>query len=159
MWIFANEVNALQTSEQTSTCCKVAKSAKSKRRQYAWLPAMVVAILPKCPFCIMAYSGAISMCSGNNLYPHAGSYMSYVTLLLALVVLIGIAFNFKDNRTWTALAIAIIGITLVYLSQFIFISAIYYYLGVSLLFFGIWYNGSFFYFYRRYLKNWFPGGA
>ena len=140
----------MQISEKSSTCCKV---AKSKQRQYTWLPAVLIAVLPKCPFCVMAYSGAVSMCSGNNFYPHAGSNMSYISLFLASIILLGIVLNYKGQNTLIALTLAILGIGLVYISQFIFLSALYYYLGAGLLFFGIWYNGSFNYFYRRYFRK------
>ena len=141
----------LQISKAHSSCCKSAKSVPNKQYKYAWLPAIVVAILPKCPFCVMAYSGAITMCSGNSLYPNESTYMSYITMLLALVVLIGILFNFRGGRTKIALLIAISGLSFVFISQFIIPSSLYYYIGVLLLFFGIWYNGSFFYFYRKLL--------
>lgn len=101
----------------------------------------------------MAYTGAISMCSGNNLYPNAGSYFSYITLALAFVVLAGIALNRKGKKTRTALLIALIGCLLVLTSQFLFLSSAIYYIGTVLLFWGIWYNGSFSYFYKRYFSK------
>lgn len=130
--------------EKVSKCCKTAPPRSGKKVQSSWLPAILVAILPKCPFCIMAYSGAVTMCSGNNLYPHAGSYMSYITLLLALIIIIGIGFNFKGRRTYWALATSGLGMMLILLSQFIFLSSFWYYFGSSLLFLGIWLNGSLF---------------
>jgi hypothetical protein len=97
----------------------------------------------------MAYSGAVTMCSGNSLYPHSGSYMSYITLLLALLIMIGIGFNFKGQRTYLALGITGLGMTLIFVSQFILLSSFWYYFGSSLLFVGIWFNGSLFYFLSK----------
>lgn len=119
----------------------------------SWLPAIVVALLPKCPFCIMAYSGAISMCSGNTIYPNAGGYSAYITLCIASLVILSILLNNKGQRSVVASLIATAGIISIGASQFLYLGAVSYYLGVVLLFFGIWYNGSFFYFYRKYIQN------
>jgi len=132
--------------------CHQSKSCASttRKRNYSWLPAIVVAILPKCPFCIMAYSGAMTMCSGKMLYPHADTTASYLTIGIALFVLLSMFFNYKGRKTQVALTIAGLGVLMLLLGQFYFISMMNYYLGVLLLFFGIWYNGSFFHFYRKY---------
>ena len=132
------------------TCNSHKCSSSKKRFDASWVPAIVVAILPKCPFCIMAYSGAISMCSGRDLYPNLGNFSSYALIFLASLVLLGIALNRKGRRTWIALAIAALGIAFITIGQFYLVSALNYYIGVVLLFFGIWYNGSFLYFYNKY---------
>lgn len=134
---------------QKNTAC----AGSFKKRNYTWIPAILVAILPKCPFCVMAYTGAVSMCSGNMLYPNANSTSSYIMLAIALLVLLSIAFNFNGKKTWIALLIATLGIALMLIGQFYFISMTNYYLGVLLLFFGIWYNGSFFHFYKKYITT------
>lgn len=130
--------------------CHNTKCNAKKKRSYSWLPAVVVAILPKCPFCIMAYSGAVTMCSGMK-YPHAGSFSAYLSLGLAAIVLLGILLNRRGRKTWRAFGLASLGILTLLVGQFFIISATNYYLGVGLLFFGIWYNGSFTYFLRKFL--------
>jgi len=134
-----------------------ASSSKScspcrKRRSYSWMPAILVAILPKCPFCIMAYSGAITMCSGN-MYPNIGGWSSYLTMGLAIMVIIGILFNYKGTKSLIAASISLIGIAFLVSSQFYSIGQTNYYIGVFFIFFGIWFNGSFFYFYHRYFNS------
>lgn len=146
----------LEKTEKITSCCRTNQAPKKRRLQSSWLPAFLVAILPKCPFCIMAYSGAVTMCSGNNLYPHAGSYMSYITTLLALLILIGIGFNYKGRRTLIALSIALSGISLIAISQFYWLSTVSYYLGSGLLFLSIWYNGSLLYFVNRFKTRFSP---
>ena len=131
--------------------CKPCRSRN--RSSYSWLPAIVVAILPKCPFCVMAYSGAISMCSGNNLYPNAGGIMSYVTIGLALLTLLSILLNQRGRRTWIATAITLLGIGLLLLSQFYSMSSSLYYVAVFIIFFGVWYNGSFLHFYSKITRE------
>ena len=129
-------------------------SCKKKRWQrLTWLPALAVAILPKCPFCIMAYAGAIPLCGGNTVYPNAGNFSLYLTGGFALVVLLGILLNNKGTRTFTAGLIAAVGICCIVTGQLIWISMPLYYLGTGILFFGIWYNGSYAYFKRTYFPS------
>lgn len=130
-----------------------AKPAKDRTAAFPILSGLLIALLPKCPFCIMAYSGAMSLCSGKMLFPNANTYSGYVIIGLALVVLLGIMLNFKGKRTWMAGAITSVGIILLIISQFYSISEQLYYVAVGFLFFGIWYNGSFQYFYRKYFQN------
>lgn len=120
-----------------------------KRMSFSWVPAVVVAVLPKCPFCIMAYTGAMSLCSGTMLYPNANSWTAYLILGIAALVLAGIAYNYKGNKTWLALVLATTGMIALVVGQFYLISQTIYYLGVGLLFFGIWVNGSLFHFYPK----------
>jgi len=120
------------------------------KKNISWLPAFIIAILPKCPFCIMAYSGAMSLCSGRTLYPNAGTSSSYLIVGLSILVLASIAFNHKGRKTSIAIFLSLLGIISLISSQFIFINQVPYYIGVGLLFFGIWYNGSFSFFYRKY---------
>ncbi len=129
------------------------RASKKKSSAYSWLPAILIAILPKCPFCIMAYSGAMSLCSGKMLYPHANSSAGYIIVGIALIVLLGIVFNFRGRRTWIAATIAGLGICLLAISQFYYISEVLYYVAVVLLFFGVWFNGSFYYFYDRFINR------
>lgn len=137
-----------------SNCANHRKcKSKKKNNLIPWLPTFAIAILPKCPFCIMAYSGAMSLCSGKMFYPHANSYSSYLIIGLSLFTLIGIALNYKKKRTRVAILIALIGISLLIISQFFLMSNGLYYVGTALLFFGIWYNGSFNFFYRKYLAG------
>ncbi len=134
---------------QVKGCQKGSCNSVTKKRNYSWLPAVIVAVLPKCPFCVMAYSGAVTMCSGMK-YPNIGSWNAYFSLGLAAFVLLSILLNRRGLRTWIALAITSLGILLLFTSQFMIISMSNYYLGVTLLFFGIWYNGSFIYFFKRF---------
>ena len=117
--------------------------------EWSWLPAFFVAILPKCHFCVMAYAGAVSLCSGNKIYPNSGSSSIYITVGLAVIVLAGILMNYKGKRTWFSALIALCGVYFLAVSQLWWMSMTLYYFGVAILFFGIWYNGSFAYFQRK----------
>lgn len=125
-------------------------SAKKQTNWVSWLPGIIIAILPKCPFCLMAYSGAVTLCSGNTLYPNVGGYSAYITVGLSLFILIVIVSNYKGKRTLQSLLITTVGVCILLISQFLYINSSLYYLAVCVLLFGIWYNGSFFYFYKKY---------
>jgi len=138
------------TTEKTTKYCN-----KACKRRYiaAWMPAFLVAILPKCPFCVMAYSGAVSLCSGKMLFPNSGSSSSVIILCLSALVILGITLNHRDGRTSIAFLLSCIGVALIAYAQFVDLSQAVYYLGVFLLFFAIWVNGSFLYFYKNYFKH------
>jgi len=126
---------------------------KRNKNYISWLPAIFIAILPKCPFCIMAYSGAMSMCSGKMFFPNADSYSSYIILALSLLILLSILLNHKGTKTWIAASIVLVGISLLTLSQYLLMSEPLYYLASFVLFFGIWYNGSFAFFFNKYFRK------
>ncbi len=133
--------------------CKNQCQNVSIKKFPSWLPALFIAIIPKCPFCIMAYSGAITLCSGTKMYPHADTTFSYISIGLAAFVMLSILLNYKGNKTRYALTFTCIGMLLLVLSQFYWISEYLYYTGVGFLFFGIWYNGSFNFFYQKYMAR------
>jgi len=145
-----------QTLENPTLAKNVSQCSKcrgAKKYNFSWLPAIIIAFLPKCPLCIMAYSGAVSMCTGTKYFPNADVYSGYIIVSLSLVVLLGIFLNRKGLRTWIAASIASVGILLLTISQFIYLSESLYYLASATLFFGIWFNGSFGYFYKKYFKH------
>lgn len=101
----------------------------------------------------MAYSGAMTMCSGKKLYPDNDIAFSILMIALAIVVFAGIALNRRGRRTRAAMIIAFTGALLIFVSQFIQISEVIYYTGCSLLLFGVWVNGSFLHFFQRMRKR------
>lgn len=119
----------------------------------SWLPAIFIAIIPKCPFCIMAYSGAITLCSGTKMYPHIDSTTSYISIGLSAFVILSILLNYRGSKTIHALFYTSMGMFFLMMSQFYWISEFLYYVGVGFLFFGIWYNGSFSFFYKKYMNS------
>ena len=134
--------------------CHTHKGCKKNRfSQLSWLPAVFIAILPKCPFCIMAYSGAVSMCSGKMLFPNADTYSGYIIIGLSLLILLSILLNHKGRQTWIAAGIVSVGISLLVCSQYVYMSEPLYFLASFALFFGIWYNGSFKFFYNKFFNK------
>lgn len=101
----------------------------------------------------MAYSGAITLCSGRSIFPHAGNYAAYLILGVGLLVMLGIVLNQRGKRTWVAALLAGLGLLSLLLSQLVFYSPTLYTVGSLLLLFGVWYNGSFWYFYHRIFQQ------
>ncbi len=118
-----------------------------------WISSLAVALLPKCPFCIMAYTGAITMCSGSTIYPNQGSSAIYISLGLSTLIFFSLLLNYRDQRTHYALVICTIAICFVLLSQHILHDQILYFLGSGLLIFSIWLNGSFLYVFNKFIKR------
>ena len=108
---------------------------------------LLIALLPKCPFCVFAYSSAIVMCSSSQSEALSARPLPFV---MALLVMIFILLNFRGNRTWIASGMAGLGSIAILLATFstIPITAVFY-LGAFLLFVGIWINGSLSYFIRK----------
>ena len=100
----------------------------------------------------MAYSGAMSLCSGKMLYPNAGNDSILFIAALAILVLAGIIFNYKGRRTIYSVIIALVGITLLLLSQLYWYSEPAYYLSVAIIVLAIWNNGSLHH-VLKYLEN------
>ncbi len=138
---------------QADTCKHHSACRKKEKTYISWLPAIFIAILPKCPFCIMAYSGAMSMCSGKMFSPNADAYSGYIIIGLSLLILFSILLNHKGTKTWIAAFIVLIGIGLLTMSQYQTMSESLYYVASFLLFFGIWFNGSFTFFYKRFFES------
>ena len=132
------------------------KKERSRRITSSWLSmlgAFFIALLPKCPFCILAYSSAITLCSGKTLYCHDPAWSSYISIFLALFTLIIVLYNYKGTKTLIAASLVVIG------SCFLFISEMYtgelshYYIGTSFLMGGVWLNANLMYFYRKYISK------
>jgi len=103
---------------------------------------VVLIILPKCPICIMAYSSAITICGGPDMYLMSNNWVSYVPLVLALFINLMFLFNWRGQRTLYALTIALVGFILISLTHQLVLSSGFYNLGAALLLMSIWLNSS-----------------
>ena len=139
--------------EQAKLCgCKAKDSRKERNSISPLLTGIVIALIPKCPYCILAYSSAITMCSGSKMYMQSPGFSSMILLGLAFLTLLFIVLNYRDKRTILAIAFVCAGSLLMLACQFYTFNMNHYYLGTFLLLFGVWVNASFKYFYRQWLK-------
>ena len=83
------------------------------------LGGVVIAVLPKCPFCLLAYSSAVTMCSGATLNDHSPQWISLISIGLALLVIYSLIRNYRGDRTAFALILAVLGTGLVAYSELI----------------------------------------
>lgn len=134
------------------SACRPCKTKRPIKNGTSWLSALLIIVIPKCPFCVLAYSSAITMCGTSSLYLTENNWVSFLPVLLGGVIVTMIALNFRDNRTIWALGISSIGLLLIIGSHQLVIDSQYYHLGTFLLFFSILLNGSLFSLLKK-LKN------
>ena len=123
------------------TSCKSSEKPNVVERS-SWLSAFLVIIIPKCPFCVMAYTSAITMCGGTDMYFTENNWVSYIPVLLGAVIIALLIANYRGARTIYALSIAALGLVLIMLTHQVIIEASYYTYGTILLILAIWMNGS-----------------
>ena len=135
-------------SSDTKNNCQpcAGKDLAAKRKQRAgFLTGIVLAVLPKCPFCVMAYSSAVMLCT-EGAGMHSGIFSStnilIITILFCAIALASILFNYRDQRSAYAFLLGAIGSTIIILSITITMNLAWYYAGIALLFAGIWLNAS-----------------
>jgi len=134
---------------ETQNCRYKMKLSHSKG---SWLSLLLIAILPKCPFCVMAYSGAVTLCSGK-MYPNAHTESVYFLLILGLVITVSILLNYRGRRTLVSLSLVLIGVASMMLSQVVWYSEVGYYYSVLLIFIAIWNNGSLHYLINKFSNH------
>lgn len=136
---------------EKTTCCKTKpvaalKRTPSKRNGFlSFLSTALIIVLPKCPFCIAAYSGALFMFYEVDAAALAPVYV-HLKPLLGMLVTATIAMNYKGRKSRIALAIVLVSMLFLLPAWVIY----------SAFFAGAWYNGNFEYFYR-FLKKASPG--
>ncbi len=132
------------------SCKKCSDSGKRvKATGSSWVSAVLIIIIPKCPFCIMAYSSAITMCGGPDMYMQGNNWVSYIPIFLAVFIIVMLLLNYRDVRTKYAIAMAFIGLIFVLLTHQTILTSTFYYYGTVLLMFSIWLNGSLFSLLRK----------
>ena len=125
-----------------SNCNCYSSKKINKASSASVLSTFLLIILPKCPFCVMAYSSAITICGGPDMYLTSNNWVSYVPLVLALFINLMLLLNWRGERTVNALIVAMIGFTFLLLTHQLILSSGFYNLGAVLLLLGIWLNGS-----------------
>jgi len=133
--------------------CSVEQKSNLPRSRASWLGMVMMLVLPKCPFCVLAYSSTLVMCGRDMTATSIRHHQSPLTIafsaLLCLTVLFSIVLNNRDSRTIWSFFTALIGSVVVMVSSLYSGGEILYYSGVILVFLGVWMNGSLLYVLRR----------
>ena len=136
-----------------TACCKskplltIEKKPSKKGGFLSFISAALIILLPKCPFCIAAYSGAFMMfyeVDSASLAP----IFTHLKPLLGLFVLTSILLNFKGRKSKVAVVITSIAFSLLLLEVYLNFHVIPTWIIYLGFFFGAWYNGNFVHFYR-----------
>ncbi len=136
--------------------CAAEKSKAKVSKKAGLFTGLLLVLLPKCPLCIIAYSSTIMLCGKETSIISTGIQSSLlstgITIFFCLVILASLFFNYRDDRSKYALALAFTGSILLVASTIWAIGPIMYYTGTAIIFAGVWLNGSMFYVLNK-LKN------
>lgn len=117
-----------------------------KKKNYHFFAGILLAILPKCPFCVMAYSGTVFLCGKDKLiensYHHTSLLSISLTAFFCSLIIVGLLLNFRGIRTKYALALAGFGIMMMMYPMMSSGGQQLYYSGVTIVFIAVWLNGS-----------------
>ena len=130
--------------------CKKGKPVSGSENKAGLLSTILLIVLPKCPFCVMAFSSTFILCGNSGgVSEQIHSYLSPITILitsiLCLIVLLSVAFNYRDSRTKCAFILALAGSLLVLYSVCVGGGKSVYFSGAFFIFIGVWLNASLLY--------------
>lgn len=132
----------LRTHVQSCGCKRQEK--QRKRQRMSFLLTLIVAILPKCPFCAFGYSSVVVMCSGAKIHQYEANNTGYLSIGLAVAVLISLFWNYKGRTTLIAATLAILGmLPLIYAQRFSG-NPLEYFAGTALILLAVLLNGRWF---------------
>ena len=113
------------------------KSTTAFARSSHLILGFLVLILPKCPFCVVAYSGAITLCGASTLITqniHHTGWGAYLALSISVFIALCILLTGKPT-SYRVLAIimTLLGLLLICIGIFGTDAMLSYYFGASLL--------------------------
>ena len=144
----------INDSKLESDCrpCKNKQKTGSKKH-LSFVPGILLALIPKCPFCFMAFSSTMFLCGEDGIHVAHRTFASpetlNVTLFFCALTILCIILNYRDSRTKYAIALGVSGSLLILLSVTSIGGLPLYYFGLLLIFSGVWLNASLLYFIKK----------
>lgn len=136
-----------QLTDEKCPCRK--KNESRKRQPVPVLLSILIAVLPKCPFCVFGYSSVMVLCSGTRIYDQNPVSYWYLPVMVAVAAVFSLWWNYRGQRTRWALALAVAGGVVVAFAARLGASEPLYYTGAGMIFLGVFVNGSFMPFWRK----------
>jgi len=128
-------------------------NTKNKRTGFAsFITTLFIVILPKCPFCIAAYSSTLllfwdlQVSELSIIYPHIKPFLGLIILTLIL-------FNYRGRKTIYALIIAILAFTFLVEKAYFITQLIPDWFIYLMFIFSVWLNGNFEFFLELFKKE------
>lgn len=89
-----------------------AKKKITRSRPYGLFSGLLLLLIPKCPFCFMAFSSALLICSDKGIEHSSRFFYSNITLILTAVFSIAALFSILLNyrRGWGLYALLLAGL-------------------------------------------------
>lgn len=135
------------------TCsCSVDKKTRPIKESASVFSIILVALVPKCPVCVLSYSSAIAMCGSSGVTGPVADWSLTLSVIMACTTLFLVLFNYKGKRTLWAAGLILIGSMFMLLAKLHTGWILDYYIGTLFLLLGVWVNGSFRYFYKRFFR-------
>jgi hypothetical protein len=136
-----------------TTCNSCDSPSPGTRKSFGIMTGLLLALLPKCPFCVMAFTGTALLCGEGSVIEVSRTHNSLLTItitgVLCLLTLVGIALNRRGKRTWYSLAFASAGIAMIMYSVIRSGGQPVYYGGILIVFLAVWLNGSLLWFVKK----------
>ncbi len=148
----------IPTTKNNCDPCSKKRISIHGKKYIGLLTGILLALLPKCPFCFVAFSSTLILC-GNAGGMATRTFSSPATLGFSigfcLLTLISIILNYRDARTKYAIFLVVSGSCMVILSVTTGGGYAMYYGGILVIFTGVWLNASLLFFIQKiktYLK-------
>ena len=123
-----------------------AKKKITKSRPYGLFSGLLLLLIPKCPFCFLAFSSALLVCGDKGIEHSSRFFYSDITLILtavfSLAALFSILLNYRRGRGHYALFLAGLGNIAIFLSVAIGGGLTLYYGGSFLVLSGVILNSG-----------------